>query len=50
MSEIIFCHRLQKELPALKQPPYPGPLGEKIHAHISEEAGRLGSKTNHAHQ
>jgi len=34
----VFCSKLQKYLPGLSHPPYPGPVGEKIFEHISEAA------------
>ena len=40
MTRTIFCVKLQKEAPGLKAPPYPGELGKKIYAQISEEAWR----------
>ncbi len=38
MSRTVFCLKLKQELPGLISQPYPGPLGEKIYAHISAEA------------
>lgn len=35
---MVFCHKLQKEAPGLSAAPYPGELGVKIFAHISQEA------------
>lgn len=37
----VFCQKLQKELPALARPPYPGPLGARIYESISVEAWQL---------
>ncbi len=34
----VFCVKLQKELPGLDAPPWPGPLGQRIFEHISQEA------------
>ncbi len=34
----VFCMRLQRELPGLDAPPWPGPLGQRIFDHISQEA------------
>lgn len=47
MSKTVFCQKLQKDLPALPQPPYPGELGERIQASISQEAWQqwLGQQT-----
>ncbi len=38
MTELIYCHYLKKEAPRLKRAPLPGPLGQKIFDHISQEA------------
>ena len=38
MSRMIFCRKLQKEAPGLERQPYPGELGLKIYAEISQEA------------
>jgi Fe-S cluster biosynthesis and repair protein YggX len=34
----VFCVKLQRELPGLNAPPWPGPLGQRIFEHISQEA------------
>ena len=34
----VFCAKLQRELPALDAPPWPGPLGQRIYEQISAEA------------
>ena len=34
----IFCKKFGKELPGLQKPPFPGPIGQKIFDHISEQA------------
>ena len=34
----VFCIKLQKELPALDAPPWPGPLGQRIFEQVSSEA------------
>jgi Fe-S cluster biosynthesis and repair protein YggX len=34
----VFCVKLQRELPALPAPPWPGPLGQRIYEHVSQEA------------
>ena len=38
MSETVFCHKLQAQLPALTAPPLPGGLGQKIYRNISKTA------------
>ena len=34
----VFCKKLQKELPGLDEPPWPGELGKKIYENISVQA------------
>ncbi len=34
----VFCLKLQKGLPGLDAPPWPGALGQRIFEHISQEA------------
>ena len=34
----VFCVKLQRELPALSEAPWPGPLGQRIYDNVSEEA------------
>ena len=36
--KMVFCKKLQKELPALTFKPYPGALGERIKSEISAQA------------
>ena len=38
MSRTVYCIRLKKEAAGLDFMPYPGPLGERIYAEVSEEA------------
>ena len=40
MTRTVHCLRYQKELPGLEKPPLPGENGEKIFAHVSEQAWR----------
>jgi Fe-S cluster biosynthesis and repair protein YggX len=35
---MVFCLKLQKELPGLDAPPWPGALGQRIYEHISQDA------------
>ncbi len=35
---MVFCQKLKQELPGLSYKPYPGARGERILAHISEQA------------
>ena len=37
----VFCVKLQKELPGLDTPPWPGPLGQRIFDNVSAEAWKL---------
>ena len=34
----VHCVKLQRELPGLEAPPWPGPLGQRIYEQVSEEA------------
>ena len=38
MQRTVFCVKLQRELPGLDSPPWPGPLGQRIFEQVSEEA------------
>ncbi|GJL80460.1 MAG: putative Fe(2+)-trafficking protein [marine bacterium B5-7] len=37
MSQLVMCSVLKREAPALSATPYPGKLGERILANVSEE-------------
>jgi len=37
----VFCAKLQRELPGLDAPPWPGELGRRIYDHISREAWEM---------
>jgi Fe-S cluster biosynthesis and repair protein YggX len=37
----VFCKKLQKELPGLDSPPWPGELGQRIYDNISAQAWKL---------
>jgi Fe-S cluster biosynthesis and repair protein YggX len=37
----VFCLKLKRELPGLDAPPWPGPLGQRIYEHISQEAWEM---------
>jgi len=41
MTREVFCTKLQRRLPGIRRKPYPGELGEKIFAEISQEAWDL---------
>jgi Fe-S cluster biosynthesis and repair protein YggX len=38
MTRTVLCRKYQKELPALALPPIPGPKGQDIYEHISQQA------------
>ena len=38
---MVFCVKLQRELPGLPTPPWPGPLGQRIFEHVSQEAWEM---------
>ena len=38
MAQTVFCTRLQKDLPGLEAPPFPGPKGQQIFETVSAEA------------
>ena len=38
MAQTVFCARLQKDLPRLEAPPFPGPRGQEIFETVSAEA------------
>jgi len=35
---MIYCVKLERELPGLDKPPFPGELGQRIYEHISKQA------------
>ena len=37
-GRMVFCQKLQRELPGLDAPPWPGALGQRIYENISAEA------------
>ncbi|RPI16220.1 MAG: oxidative damage protection protein [Lysobacterales bacterium] len=41
MPRTVYCQYLKRDAEGLDRPPYPGELGERIHAHISKEAWQL---------
>ncbi len=38
---MVFCVKLQRELPGLEKPPWPGALGQRIYENVSAEAWRM---------
>ena len=45
-ERMVYCQKLHKEAPGLNRVPYPGPLGERIYAHICVEAWQMWLKHN----
>lgn len=41
MARTVMCKKLKRELPALDQPPFPGPKGEEVLNTVSKEAWQL---------
>lgn len=41
MSHLVQCLKLNKQAEGLDKAPLPGPLGERVHAHISKEAWQM---------
>jgi Fe-S cluster biosynthesis and repair protein YggX len=41
VSRLVYCKKLNKELPGLNSAPYPGALGQRIYNEISQEAWDL---------
>ncbi len=37
----VQCVKIQKELPGLNEPPWPGELGQRIYENVSAEAWKL---------
>ncbi|HLI91921.1 MAG TPA: oxidative damage protection protein [Ktedonobacteraceae bacterium] len=38
---MVFCVKLQRELPGLDRPPFPGELGKRIYEHVSKQAWEM---------
>ena len=38
MTRMVQCVKLDKELPGLERPTYPGDLGKRIYLNVSQEA------------
>jgi Fe-S cluster biosynthesis and repair protein YggX len=41
MARTVFCAKLQKELPALDETPWPGELGKRIYDNVSAQAWKM---------
>ena len=40
-GRLVHCMKLQKELPGLDEPPWPGELGQRIYENISAQAWKM---------
>ncbi len=40
-QRMVHCVKLQRELPGLEKPPWPGALGQRIYDNVSAEAWRM---------
>jgi Fe-S cluster biosynthesis and repair protein YggX len=40
-QRMVYCIKLQKELPGLDEPPFDGELGQRIYNQVSAEAWRV---------
>ena len=41
MARMVFCKKLNEDLPGLERQPYPGELGKKIFENISQQAWQM---------
>ena len=41
VQRTVFCVKLKRELPGLPSPTWPGPLGQRIFEHVSQEAWEM---------
>ena len=41
MPRTVFCKKLQRELPELETPPWPGELGQRVYDNISTDAWKM---------
>jgi Fe-S cluster biosynthesis and repair protein YggX len=41
VRRMVFCVKLQRDLPGLDAPPWPGPLGQRIYEQVSREAWEM---------
>lgn len=41
MPRMVKCAKFGKELPGLDEPPFDGPIGERVYENVSQEAWRL---------
>lgn len=40
-ARTVNCIKLEKELPGLEKPPFPGPVGKEIYERVSEMAWKM---------
>ncbi len=40
-AKTVMCAKLKKTMPALEEPPIPGPIGQKVYESVSAEGWRL---------
>ena len=40
-ARTVFCVKLQRQLPGLERPPWPGELGQRIYEQVSAEAWKM---------
>lgn len=40
MPRTVYCQVLKREAEGLERPPHPGPLGQRIYEHVSQEGWR----------
>lgn len=40
-ERMVFCVKLQKELPGLETPPWPGEVGQRMYEHVSAQAWKM---------
>lgn len=38
MTRMVFCRKYQQQLEGLARPPFPGPKGQAIFEHVSQQA------------
>jgi Fe-S cluster biosynthesis and repair protein YggX len=40
-ERMVYCVKLQRELPGLNEPPWPGELGQRIYQNVSARAWKM---------
>ncbi len=40
-ARMVYCVKLQRQMPGLDEPPWPGELGQRIYENVSAEAWRM---------